>query len=158
MASLNRAEVIGNLGQDPDIRYTQENTCVTTMSVASNERWTDRDGNKQERTEWHRIVAWGRLAETCGTYLRKGSLVYFAGRLQTRKYEDKQGVERCTTEIVAREMQMLDSAGGSKPPHPANEPGGASHSEPTTTSESPSSGGAPPANEPPPADDQDLPF
>lgn len=113
MSSLNKAMVIGRLGADPDVRYTQSNTAVATMSVATTERYKDRNGELQENTEWHRIVAWGRLAEICQQYLKKGSLVYFEGPIQTREWEDKEGQKRYTTEIKALNMQMLDSRGDS---------------------------------------------
>lgn len=109
MASLNKAMIIGNLGADPEVRYTQNNTAVANLSVATTERYKDRNGELQERTEWHRVVAWGRLAEICQEYLKKGSLVYFEGRIETNQWEDKEGQKRYTTEIRALEMQILDS-------------------------------------------------
>lgn len=108
---LNKTMLIGNLGADVETRYTQNEVAVANLRMATTERWKDSDGNQQEATEWHRIVAFGRLAEICGEYLAKGSRVYIEGRLQTRKWEDKEGVIRYTTEIVAREMKML---GGGK--------------------------------------------
>jgi single-strand DNA-binding protein len=111
MSSLNKAMIIGRLGADPDVRYTQSNTAVATMSVATTERYKDRNGELQENTEWHRVVAWSRLAEICQQYLKKGSLVYFEGPIQTREWEDKDGQKRYTTEIKALSMQMLDSRG-----------------------------------------------
>lgn len=113
MSSLNKAMIIGRLGQDPEVRYTQSNTAVATLSVATTERYKDRNGELQENTEWHRVVAWGRLAEICQEYLKKGSLAYFEGPIQTREWEDKDGQKRYTTEIKALNMQMLDSRGGS---------------------------------------------
>jgi single-strand DNA-binding protein len=104
---VNKVILIGNLGGDPELRSTPGGTSVASFTLATNESWTDKDGTKQERTEWHRIVVWSRLAEICGQYLRKGSQVYIEGRLQTRSWEDKQGNQRKTTEIVARDMQML---------------------------------------------------
>ena len=104
---INKVILIGNLGGDPELRSTPGGTSVASFTLATNESWTDKDGAKQERTEWHRVVAWSRLAEICGQYLRKGSQVYIEGRLQTREWEDKQGNKRKTTEIVARDMQML---------------------------------------------------
>lgn len=112
MSSLNKAMVIGRLGQDPEVRYTQSNTAVATLSVATSERYKDRNGEQQESTEWHRIVCFGRLAEICQQYLKKGSLAYFEGPIQTRSWEDKDGQKRYTTEIKALNMQMLDSRGG----------------------------------------------
>jgi len=112
MSSLNKVMLIGNLGSDPDVRYTQSNTAVATLSIATSERYKDSNGEQQERTEWHRVVAWGRLAEICQQYLNKGSKVYIEGPLQTRKWEDKDGQERYTTEVKALQMIMLDSRGG----------------------------------------------
>ena len=112
---LNKAQIIGRLGQDPEVRYTQSNTAVATLSVATSERYKDKNGEQQEKTEWHRVVAWARLAEICQEYLKKGSLVYIEGTIQTREWEDKDGVKRYTTEIKALSMQMLDSKGGSAP-------------------------------------------
>jgi len=109
MSSLNKAMIIGRLGQDPDIRATQNGTQVANMSVATSERYKDKDGNKQETTEWHKVVAWARLAEICRDYLKKGSQVYFEGSLQTNEWEDKDGNKRYTTEIKALNMVMLDS-------------------------------------------------
>ena len=111
MSSLNKAMLIGRLGQDPEVRYTQSNTAVANFSLATNERFKDRNGEWQERTEWHRIVAWGRTAEICQEYLKKGSLVYIEGPIQTREWEDKDGQKKYTTEIKALTMQMLDSRG-----------------------------------------------
>ena len=105
---LNKAMIIGNLGRDPEMRYPQGGQAVTNFSVATNRRWTSQDGEAHEETEWHRIVAWGRLGETCNEYLSKGSSVYVEGRIQTREYEDREGVTRRATEVVASEMQMLD--------------------------------------------------
>jgi len=113
MSSLNKAMIIGRLGQDPEVRYTQSNTAVATLSVATTERYKDRNGEQQEKTEWHRVVAWGRLAEICQEYLKKGSLAYFEGPIQTNQWEDKDGQKRYTTEIKALNMQMLDSRGDS---------------------------------------------
>jgi single-strand DNA-binding protein len=111
MASVNKVILVGNVGRDPELRYTQSGQPVASFSVATNERFKDRDGNWKDRTEWHRIVAWARLAEICGEYLRKGSQVYIEGRIQTRDWEDKEGNKRQTTEIVALSMQMLGRRG-----------------------------------------------
>lgn len=111
MSSLNKAMLIGRLGQDPEVRYTQSNTAVANFSLATNERYKDRNGEFQERTEWHRIVAWGRTAEICQQYLKKGSLIYIEGPIQTREWEDKDGQKKYTTEVKALTMQMLDSRG-----------------------------------------------
>lgn len=109
MSTLNKAMIIGRLGQDPEVRYTQANTAVATLNVATNERFKDSNGEWRERTEWHRIVAWGRLAEICQQYLNKGSQIYVEGPIQTREWEDKEGQKRYTTEIKALTMTMLDS-------------------------------------------------
>ena len=116
---MNKAMVIGNLGSDPEVRYTQNETPVATFSVASTERWKDSDGNKQERTEWHRVVAWGKLAEICGEHLHKGDKVFIEGKLRTRKWEDQEGIIRYTTEINARELEMLGGRqdGAGSPPN-----------------------------------------
>ncbi len=108
---INKVILIGNLGADPELRYTQSGTPVATFSVATTRRWKDKEGQQQEETEWHRIVAWSRLAEICGEYLNKGSRVYIEGRLQTRKWQDQNGNDRYTTEIVAQEMKMLTPRG-----------------------------------------------
>ena len=121
---LNRAELIGRLGQDPEIRYTASGTVVVNMSVATNHS-TKRDDKWEEQTEWHRIVAWEKMAENCGEYLSKGSQVFIAGRLQTRSWEDKDGVKRWATEIVAQDVIFLDSKGQGqrqdRPPAPPDE-------------------------------------
>lgn len=104
---MNKAMIIGNLGTDPQVRYTQNEIPVASLSVATTERWKDAEGNAQERTEWHRVVAWRSLAETCGEHLKKGDKVYFCGKNQTRKWEDQDGITRYTTEIIATEMEML---------------------------------------------------
>jgi single-strand DNA-binding protein len=111
MSSLNKAMIIGRLGQDPDVRYTQSNTAVANMSIATSERYKDKSGEWKEKTEWHKVVAWGRTAEVCQEYLKKGSQVYIEGPIQTNKWEDKEGQTRYTTEIKALQMTMLDSKG-----------------------------------------------
>ena len=105
--SINKVILIGRLGADPEVRYTSDGTAVATFRIATNERWTNQKGEKEERTEWHRIVAWRRLGEICGEYLSKGRQVYIEGRLQTRSWEDRDGNKRWSTEIVASNMQML---------------------------------------------------
>ena len=110
---VNKVILIGNLGQDPEVRYMPNGGAVCNLTVATSESWKDKNtGENQERTEWHRIVMYRRLAEIAGEYLKKGSKVYLEGRLQTRKWQDKQGQDRYTTEVIADEMQMLDSRGG----------------------------------------------
>jgi single-strand DNA-binding protein len=114
MAGVNKAILLGRLGADPEIRYTSNGTAVANFRMATSERWTNPNGEKEERTEWHRIVAFGKLGEICGEYLAKGKQVYIEGRLQTRTWEDRDKNQRTTTEIIATVMQMLGSAGGSK--------------------------------------------
>ena len=110
MAGVNKVVLIGRLGKDPEIRYFKDGTAVANFTIATSEEWKDKEtGDKKERTEWHRIVAFRRLGEICGEYLSKGRQVYIEGKLQTREWEDKDGNRRWTTEIVAREMQMLGS-------------------------------------------------
>ena len=109
--SVNKVILVGNLGKNPEMRYTQGGAAVANMTLATTERFTDKSGQKQEQTEWHRIVAFGKLAEICGQYLVKGRQVYFEGRIQTRQWQDQQGQKRYTTEIVATNMQMLGSRG-----------------------------------------------
>ncbi|WP_200261226.1 single-stranded DNA-binding protein, partial [Halorhodospira neutriphila] len=110
---INKVILIGNLGRDPEVRYTASGSAVANVTLATSESWRDRQtGEQQERTEWHRLVFFGRLAEIAGEYLRKGSKIYVEGRLQTRKWQDQNNQDRYTTEIVANEMQMLDSRGG----------------------------------------------
>jgi len=106
---INKVILVGNAGNDPEVRATNAGKSVTNISVATSESWNDESGNLQERTEWHKIVFFGRLAEIAGEYLKKGSKVYIEGSLRTRKWKDQQGVERHTTEIIASEMQIVDS-------------------------------------------------
>jgi single-strand DNA-binding protein len=114
MASVNKAILIGNLGADPEIRYTPKGTAVTNFRIATTSRFTNPEGQPEERTEWHRIVTFGKLAETSGKYLSKGKQVYIEGRIQTREWEDRDGNRRWTTEIVAQQMQMLGKAGDTR--------------------------------------------
>ncbi|MDP1677594.1 MAG: single-stranded DNA-binding protein [Bacteroidota bacterium] len=111
--SLNKVQLIGNLGKDPELKYTPSGVAVATFSIATSESWKDQEGNQQEKTEWHNIVAWRKLAEICGEYLKKGKKVYLEGKLQTRNYE-KDGIKRYVTEIVADQLIMLDGGGGGK--------------------------------------------
>lgn len=131
---INKAIIVGNLGADPEIRYTQNGSPVATFNVATTERWRDKENNQQESTEWHRIVAWRKLAEICGEYLHKGSRVYIEGKIQTRKWQDQSGNDRYTTEIVAREMKMLDrresgagSSAGASQDRSSSEPSSSYH-------------------------------
>ena len=122
MAGINKVILVGRLGRDPEVRYTPSGAPVANFSIATSEEWKDREtGEKQERTEWHRIVAWRRLGEICGEYLHKGSQVYIEGRLQTRAWEDRDGNKRYTTEIVAQTMQMLGTAGKEGKAEPMDE-------------------------------------
>jgi len=110
MAGVNKVIILGHLGSDPSVRHTQNGTAIATISVATSESWKDKQtGERQERTEWHKVAFWGRLAEIAGEYLRKGSKVYIEGKLQTRKWQDKDCVDRYTTEVIAKELQMLDA-------------------------------------------------
>lgn len=124
MGSLNKAMIIGFLGNDPDMRYTDTGAAVCTISVATTARWNDKQtGEQKERTEWHRCVAWGKQAETIAEYLRKGSQVYVEGELQTRKWTDKDDIDRYSTEIRIFQFSFLDrkgEGGGSRPPHPSD--------------------------------------
>lgn len=137
MASVNKVILVGRIGKDPEIRYASGGDAIVSLSVATSEIWKDKGGEKQERTEWHRVMTFGKLAGIAGEYLKKGSLVYIEGRLQTRKWTDKSNIERYTTEIVADSMRMLGGkpSGGdgvnnnsarhtSKTPHQDNDGGG----------------------------------
>lgn len=133
MASLNKVMLIGNLGKDPEVRYTTSGTAVASFSIATSERFKNKSGEWDERTEWHNITLWGRLAEIAGEYLAKGKTVYIEGRLQTRKWQDKEGRDRYTTEIVGEKMQMLSGKGEGRPGAgraPADESFAPSYDEP----------------------------
>lgn len=147
---INKVILVGNLGNDPDIRYTAGGAAVANISLATTDSWKDKEtGEQQDRTEWHRIVFFGRLAEIVGEYLKKGSQVYVEGRLQTRKWQDKSGNDRYTTEIVANEMQMLGGRGGGG--------GMQSNDSAPPMSENPANAGAPAAADNDFVDD-DIPF
>lgn len=132
MSGINKVILVGRLGNDPEIRYTQQGVAVTNFNMATSENWMDKGGQKQERTEWHRIVVWGKMAETCSQYLAKGRQVYVEGRLQTRQWEDKDAQKRYTTEIIALTVQFLDRGTAEKGAAPSvssgDESGGAYHS------------------------------
>jgi len=147
---VNKVMLIGNLGRDPEVRYSAGGSAVANVTIATSETWKDKvSGEKQEKTEWHRIVFFGRLAEIVGEYLKKGSQIYIEGRLQTRKWQDKDGNDRYTTEIVANEMQMLGSRGGA----------GIPNDSPTDTEAAPSQGSNKPATATATEDfDDDIPF
>ncbi|MCP3871098.1 MAG: single-stranded DNA-binding protein [Gammaproteobacteria bacterium] len=147
---INKVILIGNLGRDPEMRYTPNNVAVANVTIATSESWKDKNtGEAQEKTEWHRVVFFSRLAEIVGEYLKKGSKVYVEGRLQTRKWQDQNGQDRYSTEIVANEMQMLDSRGGGTSDFGQNRP--------APQASAPSQGGG--GNAPPSSDfDDDIPF
>ena len=162
MASVNKVILIGNLGRDPETRYTTGGDAITNLNIATSEQWKDKNGEKQEKTEWHRVVLFGRQAEVAGEYLKKGRSVYIEGRLQTRKYTDKDGVEKYSTEIVGDRMQLLGSregAGGGGDPDFGG--GGGSRSSAGGGGGGPGggakSGGAPKRSNPDDLDD-DIPF
>ena len=132
MASVNKVILVGNLGRDPETRYNPEGGAITNISVATTDTWKDKaSGEKQERTEWHRVVFFSRLAEIAGEYLKKGSQVYIEGSLRTRKWTDKEGQERYTTEIVADRMQMLGSRSGQGDPGGREPPAERSEAKPS---------------------------
>lgn len=149
---VNKVILIGHLGQDPEVRYMPSGGAVCNMRLATGEAWKDKDsGEQRERTEWHSVVVFGRLAEICGEYLKKGSRVYFEGRIQTRKWEGKDGKERYSTEIVAADMQMLDSRRDSG--DDTRDSGSGNWGEKRSSSKSAGS------DAPPPDDlDDDIPF
>lgn len=171
---VNKVIIVGNLGNDPEVRYSQQGAAIANISVATSEVWNDKNtGEQHERTEWHRIVLFNRLGEIAGEYLRKGSKVYIEGKLQTRKWQDQQGQDRYTTEIVANELQMLDSrpdgAGSQSGQYgqnnyqngPQNNRGGPSNQQngPRPGNESPQARAQREANkEPSPDFDDDIPF
>jgi single-strand DNA-binding protein len=147
---INKAILVGNLGKDPEIRYTASGSAVANITIATTESWRDKQsGEKQEKTEWHRVVFFNRLAEIVGEYLRKGSQVYVEGRLQTRKWQDQSGQDRYTTEIVASEMQMLGGRGDA-----GGQAGG--FRKPQAGTGAPAPAAAPPADED--FQDDDIPF
>lgn len=124
MSGVNKVILVGRLGKDPEVRQISPSQTVCQFSVATSENWMDKAGQKQERTEWHNIVVWGKIAEICGKYLAKGRQVYVEGRLQTRSWEDQQGQKRYTTEIVANTVQFLGSAGAERAPMSGSAMGG----------------------------------
>ena len=149
MAGVNKVILVGNLGGDPEIRYTPSGAAVANFTIATSENWKDKDGQKQEKTEWHKIVVFAKLAEICGEYLHKGKQVYIEGRIQTRQWEDRDGNKRYTTEIVANQMQMLGSK-GDRPQAPSGSGGGQGGGQ--------AGGGSTSAEEPPVPDMEDIPF
>jgi single-strand DNA-binding protein len=122
MSNLNKVLLIGRLGADPELRYTAEGVPVATFNVATSETYKDKGGTKQEKTEWHRVVAWRKLGEIAGEYLKKGKLVYIEGKIQSREYDGKDGIKRKTFEIIASEMKMLSGAGEARQPGEERKP------------------------------------
>ena len=164
MASVNKVILIGNLGRDPETRYTTGGDAVTNLNIATTDVWKDKSGEKQEKTEWHRVVLFGRQAEIAGEYLKKGRSVYIEGRLQTRKYTDKDGVEKYSTEIVADRMQLI---GGAREGGGGDDemPGGGGGARPPSRSggggaggQRPASGGGSGGKKPGDDFDDDIPF
>ncbi len=155
MASVNKVIIVGNLGRDPETRYSADGGAITNVSVATTDKWKDKNGEMQEKTEWHRVAFFGKLAEIAGEYLKKGSQVYVEGSIRTRKWQDKEGHDRYTTEIIANEMQMLGGrAGGASasmegPPSAARSGGGSGRtSAPVAPAEGPDKN----------FEDDDIPF
>jgi single-strand DNA-binding protein len=159
--SVNKVILVGRLGRDPETRYTGGGQAVANFSVATDESYKDKNGERQKRTEWHRITAWGKLAEICQQYLKKGTMVYIEGRIQSREWQDKEGQKRTSFDIVANTMKMLSSRGDAAA---ASAGGGASsrssgddfetHAAPAEDSY----GGNPPASSGPEISDEDIPF
>ncbi len=145
MAGVNKVILVGNLGRDPELRYTKTGQAVANFSLATTEQWNSRDGQREERTEWHRIVAWAKTAELCSQYLSKGRSVYIEGQLRTRDWEDRDGNKRQTTEIHAQTVQFLGGRGGTGGGGDA----GSGHSDDRPTRDGPS---------PAPGGDDDIPF
>ena len=143
MAGVNKAILVGNLGRDPELRYTASGQPVCNFSLATTENWMSREGKREERTEWHRIVVWGKAAENCANYLAKGRQVYIEGRIQTNEWEDKEGQKRKTTEINAQTVQFLSNRGGGGGPSGGGGSQGGGFGD--------SGGGAPPPGD-------DIPF
>lgn len=172
---LNKVQLTGHLGADPEMRYTAQGSAVTTFRVASNRTWRDKDGNTHEETEWFRVVAWDKLGEICNQYLTKGTRVYVEGRLQTRKWTDRDGQDRYTTEVIAQDMIILSPKGERGPipdaepvyDEPMDEPVrrtpppvSPTPSRPATSAPStrPPVSRAPARNQPQPIEDEDIPF
>ena len=134
MSGVNKVILVGRLGQDPEIKYTTGGQAVAKFSIATSETWNDKSGQKQERTEWHRITVWGKLGELCGKYLAKGRQVYLEGRLQTRSYEDQQGQKKYSTEIVATTVQFLGGGAGASSEREVSDGAGAQNPGPQESS------------------------
>jgi len=148
--TVNKVILIGNLGKDPEVRYTQSGRAVARFSIATTEFWNDQEGNRQERTEWHNIIVWGKQGETCAQYLAKGRQVFIEGSIRSRSYDDKSGTKRYITEIIAQRVRFLGGGGGTRI---APEAEGESSGEPVSGEQSPPSSG----EHSPPSDD-DIPF
>ena len=160
---INKVILVGTLGKDPEVRYSQAGAAMTSVSVATNEKWKDKNGEMQERTEWHRVKFFGRLAEIAGEYLKKGGQCYVEGRLRTEKYTDKQGVEKYSTDIIAAEMQMLggrpEGAGSSGGNYERSERSGGGGGYGSGASRAPASAVASPGSRhDEPFPDDDIPF
>jgi single-strand DNA-binding protein len=167
---INKVILVGTLGKDPEVRYSQSGSALTSVSIATNESWKDKNGEKQERTEWHRVKFFGKLAEIAGEYLKKGGQVYIEGSLRTEKYTDKQGVEKYSTDIIANEMQMLggrmDGGGGDRAPRESGgggegygNRGGGGSGAPRSSGGNSGGGNAPmPSRNEDPFPDDDIPF
>jgi single-strand DNA-binding protein len=166
--SVNKVILIGNLGADPEVRYTPSGSPVANFRIATSDNWTDKQGQRQERTEWHRIVAWGKLAELCGEYLSKGRQVYIEGRLQTRQWDDRDGNKKFTTEVVANQITFLGGrgegaprgAGGGRQREEGGNMDGPGPGGPGPSSNGPGGGASEPGYDygPPPLGDDDVPF
>jgi single-strand DNA-binding protein len=159
--AINKVILVGNLGKDPELRYTPSGVAVASFSLATSERFKDRNGEQQERTEWHNIVVWRQLAEICGKYLHKGKQVYLEGKIQTRKYQDRDGNDRYITEVVCHEMQMLGnrSEGDSQPSQSRSDHGSQSQAQGQPQQKAANSGAGFGDFEEPPFDpDEDIPF
>jgi len=160
MANLNKVMLIGRLGQDPEIRYTQSGSAVANATIATNDYWTDKQGEKQERAEWHSLVLWDRLADLAQSYLKKGSQVYVEGRLQTNNWEDQQGQKHYKTEVVVTTMQFLDTKSSEGGDPPAG--GSSDYSDSSTTPQALSSSADSANGQKAPQDDEfikdDIPF
>lgn len=156
MSGVNKVIIIGRLGADPELKYTSSGTAIARFNVATSDQWTDKNtGEKQEKTQWHRVVAWTKLAELCGQYLKKGRQVYVEGQLQTRSWDDKEGIKRYTTEIRAQTIQFLGSAGASA--HAADGTFGGGGGGGNGSSVEPA-GDSPFSGEEPALTDEDIPF
>lgn len=131
MGSVNKVILLGNLGRDPELKYTPSGSAVANFTIATNETWKDKEGQKQEHTEWHRVVVWGKLAEICGEYLHKGRQVYIEGSIRTRTYKDREGTEKSVTEIKADNMVMIGKGDGT----PRADRGQAAEKEPEYSDE-----------------------